>query len=434
MNEIKVFLSKLEELSNPETYISEIHVKGSGDYWETEDGAYYSWVSEGCNPFFAQLWDERHKECLRELVWYCGPSWDNYAFDVFFSEFKNYEVDYYIHTYIEKSSTTIARYFTDNPKEIFKPVFEHYPKTWKTVFKELPPKIEQVSKRFYYDLSDFLSYEALKLIKGGDVDLIDRKRLSKVTGKYFLDSRATKSISYANRRIPEWDLQNYHIEIASNEFDPFRRTGSDRDVEDSLPYLRELLELQGFVPTVNTSIWGIYRNLPRDKFVQFIRMAKNVFYPIRYADVYGEWLKAVVATGYLGEEGVLKTNYGYRVISKDGHVCNSLSERIVDDWLFDNHIEHEKEPSYPSIVREIIGANVRADWKVGDIYIEYFGLQVIKSYAKKTASKILACQAGNVFLVPLYPGDEFKLERTLLPYLKMSQQHVENYYLIHEKR
>ena len=381
-NKVSDFIENLKELANPETFISEILVENNE----------YEKINNYTNAFFCELWDERSERNLVELLWLCGPCWLNYVFDAFFSEFKKYEITYYINKYIQNSSKTIADYFSKHPEEIFKPVFDNYPKTWKSVHRALPPSPQEISTTFYYDFSEFLSSRVHYLLSNKRITIVNRRRISKLTGKKFYDSNALKSISFYNRRIPEWDLQYYHIEIASDELDPFKRIGDQRDVKSSLHHLRSLLDYIGFIPGKNTSVYEIYRNLPREKFLGFAKLAENVFYPIRYAQVYGDWFKAVVASGYLGEKGLLKTRYGYRVIAKDGCVCNSLAERIVDDWLYNNHIYHEKEPRYPRVVRELAGANFRADWKVGDIYIEYFGLQTEKSYALKTSAKILLCQ------------------------------------------
>lgn len=153
--------------------------------------------------------------------------------------------------------------------------------------------------------------------------------------------------------------------------------------------------------------------MPREKFYEFIKYAKKVYYPIRYALVYGEWLKAVIESGFLGERGILKGKFGYKVISKDGHLCNSLAEKIIDDWLFENNIEHEKEPKYPKAVIDFLGSNIRADWKIGEYFIEYFGLHLESNYAEKMNRKINACNIFKIKLISLFPGDEYLLNERI---------------------
>lgn len=403
MERIKNKLNQLSKLSDPNTFITE----------EPIDGIGYLWIDKDTNAFFQNCWISEYDDAIIQLVYYCGRNWTNYIFDLFYSEFKHKEIDYYINYFIGKSSKNIKKYFQVNRSEIFNPRFNKYPKTWKSVFKELPPSIESVSQRFYFDLSSFLFSRAKKLINECKLDILNRKRKSKVTGEIFNDKDTGRSISFYNRSILEWDLQNYKIEISQYEFDSFRRIGSDEDVKSSIGNLRKLIEFLEFIPQKNFGIYDFYRNIPMEKFVEFVKFSSETFYPIRYCSVYGDWLKAVIATGYLGEREVLKTIYGYKVVAKDGHICNSLAEKIIDDFLYNKGIKHEKEPAYPKCVRNMMKSKVRADWKVGDNYIEYFGLQTKRDYARKTASKILSCEYNGINLIALYAGDEYHLDEVL---------------------
>ena len=45
-------------------------------------------------------------------------------------------------------------------------------------------------------------------------------------------------------------------------------------------------------------------------------------------------MSAIKETGFLGDNPIIKGFYGYRVLAKDGHVCNSLAEKIIDDFFF----------------------------------------------------------------------------------------------------
>lgn len=48
-------------------------------------------------------------------------------------------------------------------------------------------------------------------------------------------------------------------------------------------------------------------------------------------------------------------------------MCDSLAEKIVDDWLFDHHLEHRVHVPY-------YRRNMTADFAVGNTLIEFFGL------------------------------------------------------------
>ncbi|MFW5879513.1 MAG: hypothetical protein ACOCUV_01680 [bacterium] len=93
-----------------------------------------------------------------------------------------------------------------------------------------------------------------------------------------------------------------------------------------------------------------------------------------------------------------KNKFGYTCLAKDGHKCNSLVEAKIDDFLSDNKISHEKEPPYPN-------STWRADFKVNDIYIEYFGLLGNVHYDKKTEAKIQFAEKNNIKLIAIYPND-----------------------------
>lgn len=394
---MSLLLEKLRELANPQFFVSESPVEFSG-----------AWIGPNNNSFFEDRWNYQHDEKLHQLIYYCGEAWVNYAFDLFYEDFQSLETEYYIHTYLSRKSRTIMEYFNENKQEIFFPRLNSYPKTWTTVLKELPPTLRQVNERFYYDLSDYILSRGLNTIRASGNRVVQRTRISKVTGTPFYG--ASRSISFSNRTIVEWDIQNYVVEISQSEFDPFIRIGSDDDVKRSIDSLRQLLDFIGFIPEKNSSVYSIYRNIPREKYIEFNLLARKTFFPIRYANVFGDWLGAVVATGYLGPSGIRKTEYGYKVHALDGHVCNSLAEKVVDDWLFKNGVEHVKEPTYPVEARELLGSKVRADWQLeNEIYVEYFGLQDRKDYAEKTSAKMAACRVLGISLIALFPGDEFRL-------------------------
>lgn len=94
-----------------------------------------------------------------------------------------------------------------------------------------------------------------------------------------------------------------------------------------------------------------------------------------------------------------KNKFGYTVLADDGHICNSLAEAKIDNYLSRNNIHHEKEPLYPG------GILWRADFKVGNVYIEYFGLTGQKNYDIKTKSKIEYAKQYKMELIELYPSD-----------------------------
>lgn len=130
--------------------------------------------------------------------------------------------------------------------------------------------------------------------------------------------------------------------------------------------------------------------------------------PDTYKAVFGSWNKAIKAAGFEPNQASL----GFVVVAKDGHICRSVTEKIIDDWLFDNGIIHEKEVLYPSGTR-------RADWKVGDVYIEFLGLDLDSNYLlnieyrRSLIEKRRICQEEGIKLVEIFPQDLECLEEKI---------------------
>ncbi|MGV9206034.1 MAG: hypothetical protein ACOC44_18660 [Promethearchaeia archaeon] len=128
---------------------------------------------------------------------------------------------------------------------------------------------------------------------------------------------------------------------------------------------------------------------------------------------FGSWLQALIEAGILEDE-TRETGRGIQCLAKDGHLCFSLGEKTIDDFLFDNKIEHSKEPYYPE-------SNYRADFKVDDCFIEYFGLYGIPDYDKKIKIKRNIAKQNNIDLIEIYPkdlGNINRLRKNLIEKLK----------------
>jgi hypothetical protein len=115
------------------------------------------------------------------------------------------------------------------------------------------------------------------------------------------------------------------------------------------------------------------------------------------------WLKALIEAGVL-ENNTRRTSRGTQTIAKDGHVCLSLGEKTIDDFLYKNNIKHEREPHYPE-------GNYRADFLVDDIFIEYFGLKGNIDYDKKIKLKQKLCKKYNIKLISIYPNDLLSINK-----------------------
>lgn len=123
---------------------------------------------------------------------------------------------------------------------------------------------------------------------------------------------------------------------------------------------------------------------------------------------YGSWNNAIQAAGYTPNP----INYANKQIALDNHVCDSVVEKIIDDWLYTNQIAHEIHVAYTR-------SHMSADFRINGIYIEYFGLSgQHKRYDSVLKRKRVLWKKLNLKVIEIYPQDLFpinKLESILSP-------------------
>jgi len=116
-----------------------------------------------------------------------------------------------------------------------------------------------------------------------------------------------------------------------------------------------------------------------------------------YKRRFGSWNNAIKLAGFEPNQVIFSKKF----IAKDSHVCDSFAEKIIDDWLSKNNIKHERNIPYPN-------RKMTADFAVGDVRIEYFGLRGLnKIYDKIIKRKQKLCQKEKLKLIEIYPSDLF---------------------------
>ena len=207
--------------------------------------------------------------------------------------------------------------------------------------------------------------------------------------------------------------------------------------KEMLMDIKNLINSLGYIP--NQSYFrnvNFVRNIPQDKFhnvivslIKIVPFSENnrAFkfpedypkkYRLTYKKVFGTWFKSLLLAGVL-EGYVRETKRGTFCLAEDGHLCLSMKEKDIDDWLSRNSLKHQKEPKYP-IDKELNSrGNMRGDCKVGEVYIEYFGLQGTIDYDKKTEVKMTLCKKHNLKLIKIYQEDLINLDKKLAVLLKI---------------
>jgi len=177
----------------------------------------------------------------------------------------------------------------------------------------------------------------------------------------------------------------------------FRGHGNARR-EDIIFYIRSLAELAGRVPPQG---FGEHKDdlvyIDGETRLKIFALMRSKPSTAAIKAVFGSWFGALVGSGVL-ESGARQNIRGVQCHAKDGHLCFSLGEKTIDDILFNMGLTHEREPSYPE-------SALRADFKVGDMLIEYFGLAGNPDYDEKTKIKLELAQQHHVRLLSIYPRD-----------------------------
>jgi hypothetical protein len=176
-------------------------------------------------------------------------------------------------------------------------------------------------------------------------------------------------------------------------------TGDDAaSREKVLTYLRDLTNIlqrippQGFGEDLND-----FRDLDFNQRLAVLQKLQGKPTVRRVKELFGSWLQALIESGILDEDA-RRTSRGVQCLAKDGHICLSLGEKTIDDYLHTHGILHEKEPTYPE-------GNYRADFTVNGIFIEYFGLQGDPEYDKRAKEKQRICKQHNMALISIFPKD-----------------------------
>jgi len=119
---------------------------------------------------------------------------------------------------------------------------------------------------------------------------------------------------------------------------------------------------------------------------------------------FGSWNKAIIAAGLQPNRSHDHQMYTRsNTKATDGHLCDSISEALIDNWLTENKILHKRNVSYPD-------TNHKADWGINfkgkTIFVEYFGLaKDSPRYDRSIAKKKTLCCKHKIKLIEVYPWD-----------------------------
>lgn len=183
--------------------------------------------------------------------------------------------------------------------------------------------------------------------------------------------------------------------------------------KEMLNYLFELSKTLGIIPTrkymesIELPTQPVEKQIAAGKI-----LLKMPAYEI-YIEEFGDWLKCLSLAGVL-DDGHRKTSRGIQCLANDGHLCLSLGEKAIDDWLSNHNVTHEKESFYPFDEKLNPNKLSRTDWKIGNIFIEYAGLMDNVEYASKMKRKRQLAEKNGLDLIIIEPADLFSLDEKLI--------------------
>lgn len=122
---------------------------------------------------------------------------------------------------------------------------------------------------------------------------------------------------------------------------------------------------------------------------------------------FGTWNKAIMAAGYFPNPVMFANKH----TAKDGHQCDSLAEKIVDDWLFAHKVKHKIHILYPW------NNGMKCDFWVNGIWVEVFGLSGQNAvYDNLKEKKFSLIRKYRLKLISISLNDVYRggLERKLI--------------------
>jgi hypothetical protein len=168
--------------------------------------------------------------------------------------------------------------------------------------------------------------------------------------------------------------------------------------------LHDLFLFTGEIPTQDFEK-TLYLYKDHDSLLDLIKILRVLRTPEGYKEEFGSFFAALVKSGIL-PEGSRRMVIGTMILAKDGHLCLSIPEKEIDDFLHLNGVSHSKEVYYPD-------SKMRTDWEIigteRRTFIEYFGLMNNKTYAEKAANKMKLAKNSGIELIEIYPDSDWKL-------------------------
>ena len=158
-------------------------------------------------------------------------------------------------------------------------------------------------------------------------------------------------------------------------------------------------EYFGFIPPSDYQkrkvIQQLYKSgIPISELTFAIKVSSLLPWSDTAKKLFGSWAHLLEEAGLLTQSQ--RGRGGHRSIASDGHLCLSMGERAICEFLTKNGITHEREPMYP--FDEVFNPNglLRGDFLIGDLVIEFAGMMSNPDYAERMKTKEKLAKAKKI--------------------------------------
>lgn len=154
--------------------------------------------------------------------------------------------------------------------------------------------------------------------------------------------------------------------------------------------IRIYCEYFGFIPPVGFQKRKVIQQLnqagiPLDELVYAMKVSSLLPWTETVKEMFGSWAHLLEEAGLLSQRQ--RGRGGHQSIASDGHLCLSMGERAVCEFLTKNNILHEREPMYPIDEKFNPNGLLRGDFLIDGLIIEFAGMMSNPDYAARMKIK-----------------------------------------------
>ena len=214
---------------------------------------------------------------------------------------------------------------------------------------------------------------------------------------------------------------------ASTDF--YKRMGFSREErkENFIEGVKIYSDYFGFIPPVGYQKRKTIQQLNQagitlDELSYAIKVSSLLPWTGTVIEMFGSWAHFLEEAGLLSQRQ--KGRGGHQSIASDGHLCLSMGERAVCEFLAKNGIEHSREPKYPFDKNLNPNGLLRGDFYVDGVIIEFAGMMSNPDYASKMKDKSKLAKKNGIPWLKLETAklDELQEILTLIDSKKVSVQ------------